>query len=424
MRMRSTGSALDVAAIGLAPGPALILMLAATWLLPAAVLTALLTGVLIPYLLLSPSRANGAALRLAVPFAVMLAWGAANGMGNDVYIVLKDVWYGLKLCLCLMVGFLIGIRSLDSDPTVRLLTLLAVVMAVASIALALASGATVGDLDVENSYRIPLVALAAIVPLLDRLFRGPPGAARASAGAMLLAILVAVLLSNSRITLISALVMVLAWAGLFSRTRRAVLGGLVVIAVIGLLWSFLPEYQGGDLTVAVKLRRSLEEMLLTDSIDPTQIILNWRGFEAYNAQLMYDQGSLWRKLFGFGLGSTVDLGQEIPFEDGPMRFLPILHNGYYYLLIKYGLLGLIFYVVAVFRFGLLGKLNADNLAPEDRVLRGLILVTLLATSVITGLYNKTELNGLTILVGWLIGFAQRQLYERTLAPMSLVKVRA
>lgn len=416
--------ALGTAPIGLAPGPMLALLLAATWLLPAALLTALLIAVLIPYLLLSPSRANGAALRLALPFLLMVLWATANGTGNDLYVVLKDVWYGLKLCFCLMIGFLVGIRPIESGSTFRLLVLLAVFMAVASIFLGILSGATVGDLDVDNNYRVPLVALVAIVPLLDRFVRGPAGAGRAVAAAMLLTLLAAALLSNSRITLIASGVMVLSWAGLFSRTRRALLGGIVVLVVLTLLWSFLPEYQGGDLTVAVKLRRSLDEMLLTDNVDPTQVILNWRGFEAYNAQLLYDQGSIWRKLMGFGLGTTVDLGQEIPFEEGPLRFLPILHNGFYYLLIKYGLLGLAIYVLSVLRFGLLGKLNADNLSVEDRILRGLILVILLATSVITGLYNKTELNGIAILAAWLIGFAQRQLYERTVAGMLPVVVRA
>jgi hypothetical protein len=220
-----------------------------------------------------------------------------------------------------------------------------------------------------------------------------------------------VLVSNSRITIIALGVMGLAWAGLFSRTRRAVIGGVIVLAVLALLWQFLPEYNGGELTVAIKLRRSLDEMLLTDNVNPTEMILNWRGFEAYNAQLMLDQASALRKILGYGLGATVDLGQEIVFEDGPIRFLPILHNGFYYLMIKYGLIGALVYVVSIVRFGLLGKFSPDNLAVGDRMLRGTIITILLATAVITGLYNKTELNGLAVMVAWLIGVAQRRLHD-------------
>jgi len=404
-------SPFDTAAIGLSPTATFVLVITASWALPAGPLTALFGAILVAYLLMSPSVANAAALRLALPFAVMAVWALIMSRGNDGYIVGKDAWYAGKLCLCLMLGFLLGIRAMNSHAILNALVLLAGVMAVITIVLWLRSGASLGDVDVDTS-RLPLVATAAIVPLVDRI-RSQTGIARGQAAGLLALIALAVLASNSRITIIAMGVMILASVGLFSRTRRALLGGAAVVVLLALLWQFLPEYTGGELTVAIKLRRSLDEMLLTDNVDPTAMILNWRGFEAYNAQLMFDQSSALRKLLGSGLGSTVDLGQEIVLEEGAMRFLPILHNGYYYLLIKYGLIGLLFYIVAVLRFGLLGKAADDNLRAEDRMLRGSIVAILLATSVITGLYNKTELNGLAIFVAWLIGFAQRQRYEES-----------
>jgi hypothetical protein len=405
-------SPFDKAAIGLGPTAIFLLVLAITWVLPAGLLTALFGALLAVFLLVSPGVANGAALRLALPFAVMLVWGIAMSQGNDTYIIGKDAWYAGKLCLCLMLGFLIGIRTVDDRPAMDGLISLAGIMAVVTIGLWLRSGATLGELDSEDATRLPLVATVAVIPLLDRL-GSQTGVARGQAIVLLALIVLAVLASNSRITIITLGVMFLAWAGLFSRTRRAFIGGAVVLAILALLWQFLPEYNGGELTVAIKLRRSLDEMLLTDSVDPTEMILNWRGFEAYNAQLMIDQATVLRKIFGYGLGATIDLGQEIPFEDGPIRFLPILHNGFYYLMIKYGMIGALVYVVTVVRFGLLGKSSYDNMAVGDRMLRGTIISILLATAVITGLYNKTELNGLTLMVAWLVGVAQRRLYEES-----------
>jgi len=406
-------SPLDKAVIGLGPTATLLLVLAATWVLPAGPLTALFAALLVPFLLMSPSVANGAALRLAMPFIVMLVWGLLLSGGNDSYIVAKDAWYAGKLCLCLMLGFLIGIRTVDDRSAFNGLISLAGIMALVTIVLWIRSGASVGELDSEDATRLPLVATAAVVPLLDRV-RAQTGIARAQACALLALITLAVLVSNSRITIIALGVMVLAWAGLFSRTRRALWGGAIVFAVLALLWQFLPEYNGGELTVAIKLRRSLDEMLLTDSVDPTEMILNWRGFEAYNAQLMLDHATFFKKLFGFGLGATIDLGQDVILDDSPIRFLPILHNGFYYLMIKYGIIGALLYVFSVARFGLLGKYSQDNLTTQDRMLRGTIISILLATAVITGLYNKTELNGLTLLVAWLVGVAQRRLHDETI----------
>jgi hypothetical protein len=370
---------------------------------------------------MSPGVANSAALRLALPFVVMLVWGLAMSRGNDIYIIGKDAWYAGKLCLCLMLGFLIGIRTVDDRPALDGLIWLAGIMAVVTIGFWVQSGATLGELDTEDATRLPLVATIAVVPLLDRL-KSQTGFARSQAIVLLPLIVLAVLASNSRITIIALGVMVLAWAGLFSRTRRALIGGGIVLAILALLWQFLPEYSGGELTVAIKLRRSLDEMLLTDSVDPTEMILNWRGFEAYNAQLMIDQATALRKFFGYGLGATVDLGQEIVFEDGPIRFLPILHNGFYYLMIKYGIIGALVYVITVVRLGLLGKYSYDNMAAGDRMLRGTLICILLATAVITGLYNKTELNGLTLIIAWLVGVAQRRLYEQSASLLVLPNV--
>lgn len=405
-------SPFDQAAIGLGPTATLLLLLTVTWILPAGLLTALFGALLVAFLLMSPGVANGAALRLALPFVIMLVWGVLMSRGNDSYIIGKDAWYAGKLCLCLMLGFLVGIRTADERTALNGLIGLAAIMALVTIALWIRSGGSVGELDADaaDDARLPLIATVAVIPLLDRA-RALTGIARGQALALLALIALGVLVSNSRITIIALGVMGLAWAGLFSRTRRAVIGGVIVLAVLALLWQFLPEYNGGELTVAIKLRRSLDEMLLTDNVDPTEMILNWRGFEAYNAQLMIDQASALRKIFGYGLGATVDLGQEIVFEDGPIRFLPILHNGFYYLMIKYGLIGALVYVVSVVRFGLLGKFSPDNLAVGDRMLRGTIITILLATAVITGLYNKTELNGLAVMVAWLIGVAQRRLHD-------------
>ncbi|MDD1453011.1 hypothetical protein NHF48_022165 [Sphingomonas sp. H160509] len=56
-------------------------------------------------------------------------------------------------------------------------------------------------------------------------------------------------------------------------------------------------------------------------------------------------------------------------------------------------------------------------------MRGTIISILLATAVITGLYNKTELNGLTLMVAWLVGVAQRRLYEENALFLALPDAR-
>ena len=380
-------------------------------LLPAELFTVAAGGLYLYYSVQSGKIANGLAFRIYAPFLVMVGYGIILSGHNDRYDMLKDSWYALKLCLCLGLGCMIGFAETDSRAGLKALVTFATVTSVLVVIFWIAFGITpmspASTGEAEAGFRLPLVAVAAIPVLLEQI------KARRRDGfipcaAQLVTILLAVLVSDSRITILSASVMVIAWTGSLANTRKAAIGVIASIAIGAAIWQLLPEYNGGPLTVAIKLRRSLDEVLLTDGFDPTQMLLNWRGFEAYNAQLMFDQASLGRKIFGHGLGATVDLGTSIDIGgDEPFRYLPILHNGYYNILIKYGVIGLAIYIFAVVRLAFMGLATSGRGLIEDRILRGLVIIILMSTAVITGLYNKTVLHSTAVVTAWLIGLLWR-----------------
>jgi hypothetical protein len=271
---------------------------------------------------------------------------------------------------------------------------------------------TLRNTDAEGSNLLPLASLAALPILLDRLRTGGL-ALRWREAVILLIVLVAAVISNSRVTLVASILMLLAWGGVFATLKRAVIGGGAVLLVGALLWQFLPEYTGGDLNALTKLRRSLDEMLLTDAYDSRSMLLNWRGFEAYNAQIMYDQGSAAKKLLGFGLGAEVNLGQVVQMsQDMAYQYLPTIHNGFYFILIKFGITGIVIYGLALaswFRWGR-GR-YADGHSLIDRILRGQVAIVFASTAVITGLFNKSELHGVTVLIAFIIGMGCRILSD-------------
>jgi O-antigen ligase len=405
---------------------ALAIMLTLAWLLPAGPFTAVGLIVLGTNIALSPSIVNSTSLRLVLPFLIMAAWGAAMGLGHDKYDLLKDFWYALKVALCLVLGFAIGIRTLNSRAPLAGFVWFAFASALWSIGTwAYRGGGSLDTIGLEGFEHISLASVAAL-PLCYWGASRERGARQAISIGVGAVIIIAILLSASRTTIGVAAIMILAMTGLLSSWRRMLIAAVIVAAVMYVAYQLLPDYAGtGNISLAAKFRHSLDEILLTDNSDPSQIMMNWRGFEAYNAQLLFDQSTFIRKLLGNGFGTTVDLGIEInnP-EDGTIvRFQAILHNGYYYLLVKYGVLGLFTYVGTLLWYARIGRRTRSFSASEDKLLNGLIGAILFATLVITGLYNKSALQDMTILLGWLIGQGCRHRFDQAGSSSPAVQVQ-
>lgn len=381
-------------------------LLFASVVLPAIPFTGLMIVTFLWFAVFSDGRSNREAFLLAAPFVFLGLMGLLMSGDNQQYEMLKDVWYVVKLALCLSVGLLVGRREQDFSGTYPYLVSLSVVAAILSlIILPELAERGVLSLEVNQAAKLSLVALASVPILLERITSGSAGF-RWRDVAVLILIAVAAALSDSRITVIAMLIMVLAWAGVFSSFRKALSGGLAVVALGLIVWQLLPEYQGGEMTALNKMRRSFDEIMFTDAYDSTAMIWNWRGFEAYNAQLMFDGGSFWERLFGFGLGAEVNLGQVVQMsQDMLFQYLPTLHNGFYFVLIKFGIVGLVVYAWAVlswFKWRQMAGATSSSLAV--RMLRGMVLIVIASTAVITGLFNRDELHGMTILIAYLLGF--------------------
>ena len=107
-----------------------------------------------------------------------------------------------------------------------------------------------------------------------------------------------------------------------------------------------------EMSLIGKFEHSVTEVAISDYEDMSDINLNWRGFESYRAYLTYLDGSLFEKAFGQGFGAMVDLGFDMPLGGDAsisFRYIPVIHNGYMYLLVKYGLIGVLIYLYYIFK---------------------------------------------------------------------------
>jgi hypothetical protein len=98
------------------------------------------------------------------------------------------------------------------------------------------------------------------------------------------------------------------------------------------------------------------------------------------------QGNQLQHIAGFGFGSRVDLGLTIKLGGEPMSTIPILHNGYVMLLVKCGWIGVLLYMIFLYRLGIKRK-SGDFYCLQ--FLSALVLATIVNTFSVAGLLNET-----------------------------------
>ncbi len=126
---------------------------------------------------------------------------------------------------------------------------------------------------------------------------------------------------------------------------------------------------------------------------------HWRGYEAGKALSQLDKtpGGL-GYLIGRGLGAQVDLGFKAPLQEGGIRFIPVTHNGFAYVIFKTGVVGLLIYLVLLVYIYLFAYKKTNNKSLFfDRLVSSLAVYFFFTSFIITGLYNQDDI--LTICLG-------------------------
>ena len=135
-----------------------------------------------------------------------------------------------------------------------------------------------------------------------------------------------------------------------------------------------------------------------------QINADWRGFEAYRALVTYGRFSPRESVMGGGLGTLVDLGFAMPLSPvESLQFVPTTHNGYAFLLVKTGPVGILLFLIMLFLIARTGLRSARSEDPNRKYVGYLLLwtaITLLMTqAVVNGFYNRNGVSPNLLLLG-------------------------
>lgn len=386
----------------------LSLALLLTTVIPSSIYSALFIGVVLFYLLPTSDGLDRRMSRILTPLYLITAAGLVFAFNNALADISRDVWHLVKAISCMLLGYLLARRVGSFSRLLKQFIYISLVLALVYMVPFLIGTYQIG-LDKPGDLAHASLATAIALPLLlirkNGLVLIRSGQFRAFA---ILCVALAYAISLSRTAIGCAVIMTLAAFGVFDNSKRLLQYALFFGVLVFVLGQLLPTVEAGDISFAGKIRNSLAELAFTDDTDSSAMLINWRGFEAYRAFVGFIDSNPAQQLFGRGLGATVDLGMSIQMSDEMnYQFIPVLHNGYLHVLAKYGLLGVVLYLVFLRRVS--GQLNSTTKDKAQlmtrRMLIGLSMVLAYTTLVISGPFNKGHVDPILILLGAFLGYA-------------------
>lgn len=238
----------------------------------------------------------------------------------------------------------------------------------------------------------------------------------------------ALFLFFSRTIYIVTIIIFLVNLSLFFRVRsRIFIATFYIIFAIAALIIISPNvytYFNQESVFIKKIERSFSEIKVKDYSSMSDINENWRGYETYRAMVTYADGNWFQILIGQGFGALVDLDVSIRLgsrdEEGKyFRFIPVFHNGYVFILLKTGIIGIILYIiffVKIFKF--IGIFHCGKFKHKSAVIRrfvfGCVLSLLFLTYVVGGFFGNTEIIPIFLTIGFLVSYIKKYRFTSVL----------
>jgi hypothetical protein len=287
-------------------------------------------------------------IRIVWPLIGILIIGMLGIYEKKETDIARDIIYALSPIALISLGYWLAGRNFSWQKLFKAMVLAGVILALIHLHRFVLDPALIGaDLNIigkESYVSGDLVVLALVLGLFQNRFRLGNLFPRFFPRRVSLVLLFSSFaLSYSRTELVVFLVLCFALLGYLHRVsgRAAMVG--VAIACIVLVISLIPAADIGSLSFGVKLLRSLTEMSISNYQSYEDISFNWRGFETYRVITTYGYGNDLEKIFGQGFGALVNLGFTMTLAGSEYDYIPVVHNGYAYILIKTGAAGLLLY---------------------------------------------------------------------------------
>ncbi len=210
------------------------------------------------------------------------------------------------------------------------------------------------------------------------------------------------LIHFSRINLLNLLIFLLCSGKLKKSVRFFRYGSLFIVGAVALCAAFPSIFDN----YVNRFKHTLTEVSYSrDTWDHISIVTNWRGYEAYCEIQKFQSAGAFEKALGGGFGAQLDVNGNaylVTTEEA----LPFLHNGYFSILMIWGITGCILFIVML---TLLYMGNPGLKGREQNFWRGLAVIMALDTFFVNGPFFSPGMACLFFYLGILDCMGQKRL---------------
>jgi len=199
---------------------------------------------------------------------------------------------------------------------------------------------------------------------------------------------------------------------------------LLLVAGIVILMIFPVKLTGEISTtkgLVFKIFKTFSEIKFSNYESYSDINVHYRGYEAYRAFMTYLDGNPINLILGNGLGKPVDLKASVYLAGSYRTIIPWIHNGYFFILVKEGALGLLALFLFFFQVFNFGFKNLGRMIDEKRFMSlmiiGSVFSIILTNYVICSMFT-VEMAIILITIGAFIQILNQKSYTEIKIPLA------
>ncbi len=362
-------------------------------------------------------------LIIILSFLVIIGSISVFSPENDYYFFAKDFIYFVRPILVILAGYFLTMRFSNKKTFLNIIVLMGFYFAFMHllnfvIYFNIIPSHTSGIRNIFGRYNhVETVALLILICVKDL----PVKRSRYKIfyQAFVVCLVVSFIMYISRTMFMVVLIGSLAYYGYLKLNRKGTIA-LVSFLIIGAGFAlFLQAYEPATENPGIvdgfllKIKNSASESFSLGNInvqdlDRRELWKHWRAYEAFKVYQEAEAENLW--LTGQGFGSTVDIGFEARLDGELTQHLSLTHNGFAYLFLKTGVLGLIIYMVLIlYLYSFSYSPRRGTLADiGNNFLVATAFYILITSFVVTGIFKPYDMAAL--LIG--AAFAFKQLKPR------------
>jgi hypothetical protein len=303
-------------------------------------------------------KLNRSYIKQVYPLLVVLLIGLFGIFGHESRHIFRDIIYALTPISLIYIGWWISNKKVTLVSVLKKIIIYAIIFSLIHLFQFFINPSLISESadDIRKSVFNPggnLIILSLIIGLFQYRFKLVNLFPKLFPRAIFISILfISTILSFSRTNIIITTIIGISILGVIDKFNLKYILNISILIIVFILLIFSNKLNNVN-SFQGKFAKSTSEIMISDYSEMVDINRNWRGYETYRAGLTFTEGGIIQKVFGNGFGSLVDLGFTMNLAGNEYDKIPILHNGYAYILVKTGVLGVFCYLL--FYFSLLKR---------------------------------------------------------------------